>query len=554
MTVRQVSSSSGVSIGSNILGGSSDRVLYIDSSGNLADSANFTFDGLDLYIGDPASRLALFSDSSNLVQFNNGAHDHDFIVTTSNYDSLFIDGGADSVIIGGSSTDLSSALGVQPTTTTDIGVVVRGLAAQSADLQQWQISTGVAKTLVDETGLLTAEWNGIANTSTDGLVLQNTTDAVVGAQNQYSPRLRLHGEVWSTTASASQTTDWAIENQSTPGSSNTVGGLFVLKHSANGAAYGNYITVRSNLNGTTGVYSFSASNVTNTSGTPLYFSITPTYNQSSTGGGTDLYVNRTENALGSGTHRILDLAVAGTSRLNVTNHGNLNIIPRSLTTGTAATGLLYTGPGHSTLSSLAEFNDVYLNITNTTSFGGTGTLADNRSIRIGKRTYGSSSAVTVTNAVTLDIEGAPDTAGSCVITNAYGIYVRGAALDSGVTNGVSLRVDPPSAAATVNAAAYFAGDVGIMTSIPSAFLHLGAGTATAGDAPLKFTSGTNLTAAEAGAVEYNGRFFLTDTDTTRRHIVQAAASTKTTAGAPYTNDGYVTMTINGTDVKVMTTA
>lgn len=42
-------------------------------------------------------------------------------------------------------------------------------------------------------------------------------------------------------------------------------------------------------------------------------------------------------------------------------------------------------------------------------------------------------------------------------------------------------------------------------------LHLGAGAATAGAAPLKLTSGTNLTSAEAGAVEYDGTdFFVTD--------------------------------------------
>ena len=38
----------------------------------------------------------------------------------------------------------------------------------------------------------------------------------------------------------------------------------------------------------------------------------------------------------------------------------------------------------------------------------------------------------------------------------------------------------------------------------TALLHLAAGTATASTAPLKFTSGTNLTAVEAGAVEYDG--------------------------------------------------
>lgn len=39
-----------------------------------------------------------------------------------------------------------------------------------------------------------------------------------------------------------------------------------------------------------------------------------------------------------------------------------------------------------------------------------------------------------------------------------------------------------------------------------------------------------------------------------RFVVQAVASTKTVAGAPYTNDGYVEIVINGTTVKVMTTA
>lgn len=47
------------------------------------------------------------------------------------------------------------------------------------------------------------------------------------------------------------------------------------------------------------------------------------------------------------------------------------------------------------------------------------------------------------------------------------------------------------------------GRVGIGTITPSALLHLAAGTATAGTAPLKFTSGTLLTTPEAGAIEFN---------------------------------------------------
>jgi len=41
---------------------------------------------------------------------------------------------------------------------------------------------------------------------------------------------------------------------------------------------------------------------------------------------------------------------------------------------------------------------------------------------------------------------------------------------------------------------------------PTAKLHIGAGTATAGNAPLKLTSGTLLTSPENGAFEYDGSF------------------------------------------------
>lgn len=51
---------------------------------------------------------------------------------------------------------------------------------------------------------------------------------------------------------------------------------------------------------------------------------------------------------------------------------------------------------------------------------------------------------------------------------------------------------------------------------------LGAGTATAGTAPLKFTSGVNLTTAEAGAMEYDGTWaYFTLSGTTRRTFVFA---------------------------------
>lgn len=55
-----------------------------------------------------------------------------------------------------------------------------------------------------------------------------------------------------------------------------------------------------------------------------------------------------------------------------------------------------------------------------------------------------------------------------------------------------------------------AGNVGIIKSLPTARLHIGAGSATAGTGSLKLDSGTILTVAEAGVHEYNGNHYLSN--------------------------------------------
>lgn len=77
------------------------------------------------------------------------------------------------------------------------------------------------------------------------------------------------------------------------------------------------------------------------------------------------------------------------------------------------------------------------------------------------------------------------------------------------------------------------GNVGIGIT-PTAVLHLKAGTAAANTAPLKFTAGTNLTAAVAGAMEYDGTNLYFSPSTTRQTVYL-----KPTAPSAYT-------VINGT--------
>jgi len=74
------------------------------------------------------------------------------------------------------------------------------------------------------------------------------------------------------------------------------------------------------------------------------------------------------------------------------------------------------------------------------------------------------------------------------------------------------RVDGAGGADFTRMTILSSGNVGIGVINPTARLHLAAGTTAAGTAPLKFTSGTDLTTPEAGVIEYDGtRFYMTGT-------------------------------------------
>jgi len=123
--------------------------------------------------------------------------------------------------------------------------------------------------------------------------------------------------------------------------------------------------------------------------------------------------------------------------------------------------------------------------------------------------YGLIDITNTTNTVRLGIESS--TGGSLVT----GSTAYNSVLGSTGNYGLQLITNAAIRATITNT-----GNVGIGQTSPTAVLHLKAGTATASTAPLKFTSGTLLTAAEAGVVE-----FLTDrltftgtTGTTRKDI------------------------------------
>lgn len=90
------------------------------------------------------------------------------------------------------------------------------------------------------------------------------------------------------------------------------------------------------------------------------------------------------------------------------------------------------------------------------------------------------------------------------------------------------------------------GSVGIGTTSPTAKLHLTAGSATAGTAPLKLTAGTNLTTPEAGALEFDGTsLYFTDSTNTRRTLGVAGAGLMALTGdVSASGSGSVAATVN----------
>jgi hypothetical protein len=76
------------------------------------------------------------------------------------------------------------------------------------------------------------------------------------------------------------------------------------------------------------------------------------------------------------------------------------------------------------------------------------------------------------------------------------------------------------------------GNVGVGTASPTAALQLKSGTAAAGTSPLKLTAGTNLTALEAGAIEFDGNnLYYTDSTPTRHTLATAGSSGTVNSGS-----------------------
>lgn len=102
--------------------------------------------------------------------------------------------------------------------------------------------------------------------------------------------------------------------------------------------------------------------------------------------------------------------------------------------------------------------------------------------------------------------GVGDTAGSSITTGSQNLVLGAACqVPSATSNGqLSIQNAIYGISNTGQSNIVSTGNIGFYTTAPTARVHLPAGTATAGTAPLKLTSGTNLTTPENGAFEFDG--------------------------------------------------
>lgn len=210
--------------------------------------------------------------------------------------------------------------------TTDAGnyaLQVTGDTSLTGDLavNGGDITSTGGLTLTPTSGPITlhggSEGVRLANTDTAGLQLYNTADQTTNYE-----RLGIN---WANDSALIQTT---VGGSSTRRS--------ITMRSASGTL--NIQTVGATFNaGAQGTNIATLLPLSNTSGTSVIASITPAYNQASgTASNTDLLINRTETAVGSGEQKLIDAQVGGVSRFSVSNLGTLTIATPA---GAAASGL-----------------------------------------------------------------------------------------------------------------------------------------------------------------------------------------------------------------------
>jgi hypothetical protein len=243
-----------------------------------------------------------------------------------------------------------------------------------------------------------------------------------------------------------------------------------------------------------------ASTFVKSSGTDTALMITPNINQTSTAGYIAFQVNVTETGTGSGSKLLANFQVGGVTQLSITNAGAITALNATLR---STSGSAYVEGSSSS---------VYLRPSGQNQ---------NNALRIYAGTNGTKLDLYSSAAANSGVEN--------IYYNGVGI------LQSDADFRLTTAGKNPASIVTV----------GGTQTLTGKKATLAAGTATAGTAPLKFTSGVNLTTAEAGAMEYDGTWaYFTLSGTTRRTFV-FADTIQTITNKTLTNPTINGMVLNG---------
>lgn len=260
-------------------------------------------------------------------------------------------------------------------------------------------------------------------------------------------------------------------------------------------------------------------------------------------GGTGFKLSAATTAAASNTQKLFDIALSGANATSgQTTYGMCVINSHTGTSSTNIAGYFSASGGTNNYGLIVADGGV-----------GIGTATPNSSFRLqiggGSGGYGSGAELININSAVNRAAGVYYSQNSTIkgILGLCGLaneFVTGTTLGDFVIRNSSNIYFTTDGGTTINMALSSAGRLGVGVSAPTAVLHLKAGTATANTAPLKFASGTNLTTAEAGAMEYNGtNIFFTRTGTTRENIVCASAVNSVSPTSP---NRTITVNINGT--------
>lgn len=175
--------------------------------------------------------------------------------------------------------------------------------------------------------------------------------------------------------------------------------------------------------------------------------------------------------------------------------------------------------------------------------GGSNVVIGNQAVPLGTGSYttavGASTLKDLTTGVANSCFG--NYTGWGITTGSQNVIIGGqaSALPGSRSNYVIIN-DGQGNAALTRDSLYRTG-LGTITT-PTALLHIAAGTTTI--APIKLTSGTNLTTPEAGTIEYNGTNLFFTPASAARNSVLITASVNTVS--PTSPDRTITVVINGT--------